>query len=359
MIATTPELLDLLATDPVIAIGVSGGKDSCAVALRLNKWLDRFGHVGPRLLIHSDLGKVEWRDSLPTCERLAHRCQLELAVVRRPAGGMMERWETRWAANVQRYANLECVKLILPWSTPALRFCTSELKTDVIDRYLARRFQGACILSVSGIRAEESPARSKAAILKPQAKLTRTSLGTQGYDWNPLLLWTAKDVFEFLEAERFTPHEAYWRYGSSRVSCAFCIMASPADLFASSNCEDNQDVYRQMVRLEIDSTFSFQSDRWLGDIAPSLLLRDARYNLPITKVKAVKRELAEAAILRHLLYTEGWPTCIPTRQEAELLCRVRTEVSDVVGFEARYLQPGPLIERYEELFEQRRAKECR
>ena len=35
--------------------------------------LDRIGHTGPRLLIHADLGSVEWRDSLPTCERLAAR----------------------------------------------------------------------------------------------------------------------------------------------------------------------------------------------------------------------------------------------------------------------------------------------
>ena len=57
----------------------------------------------------------------------------------RNAGDMMDRWLSRWAANVARYANLECVKLILPWSTAAQRFCTAELKSQVIAREMRRQ----------------------------------------------------------------------------------------------------------------------------------------------------------------------------------------------------------------------------
>lgn len=70
-VAVTPEIETQLAAGAVVAIGVSGGKDSAAVAIRLAEYLDGIGHTGPCLLIHSDLGRVEWRDSLPTCERLA------------------------------------------------------------------------------------------------------------------------------------------------------------------------------------------------------------------------------------------------------------------------------------------------
>lgn len=63
----------LLAQDAPVAIGVSGGKDSCALALATVAYLDAIGHKGPRVLVHSDLGRVEWRASLPTCERLAAR----------------------------------------------------------------------------------------------------------------------------------------------------------------------------------------------------------------------------------------------------------------------------------------------
>jgi hypothetical protein len=36
-------------------------------------YLDQIGHAGARVLINSDLGRVEWRQSLAVCERLAQR----------------------------------------------------------------------------------------------------------------------------------------------------------------------------------------------------------------------------------------------------------------------------------------------
>jgi hypothetical protein len=128
-VALTPEVQAMLDRDAVVAIGVSGGKDSDACAIAVSRHLDRIGHKGPRLLVHSDLGRIEWKDSLPNCERLAERLGWELLVVRRQAGDMLARWEGRWQNNVSRYEDLSCVKLILPWSTPSMRFCTSELKT--------------------------------------------------------------------------------------------------------------------------------------------------------------------------------------------------------------------------------------
>jgi 3'-phosphoadenosine 5'-phosphosulfate sulfotransferase (PAPS reductase)/FAD synthetase len=72
-----------------VFIGVSGGRDSQALAYRVCAHLDDVGHQGQRFLIHSDLGRVEWRDSLPVCERLAQRLGVQLVVVRRQAGDMM------------------------------------------------------------------------------------------------------------------------------------------------------------------------------------------------------------------------------------------------------------------------------
>lgn len=131
-IAITPDVRALLNAHAVVAVGVSGGKDSQACAIAVDHFLNEIGHVGPRILVHSDLGRVEWKDSHPVCEKLAERLNWELLTVRRKAGDMLDRWEGRWRANLSRYQHLESVKLILPWSTPAMRFCTSELKTDVI-----------------------------------------------------------------------------------------------------------------------------------------------------------------------------------------------------------------------------------
>src|SRR5208282_2395740 len=135
-IATAPEIDILLNNNAPVAIGISGGKDSHACTFAVTDYLNSLGHSGPRLLIHSDLGRIEWKDSLPVVERIAKRLNMELVVVRRKAGDMIQRWESRLENNLKRYLNLSCVKLILPFSTPALRFCTSEMKVDQICRYL-------------------------------------------------------------------------------------------------------------------------------------------------------------------------------------------------------------------------------
>jgi 3'-phosphoadenosine 5'-phosphosulfate sulfotransferase (PAPS reductase)/FAD synthetase len=221
--ATTPEVDALIAAGSPVACGISGGKDSCALAFAVKEYLDRAGHTGPRLLVHSDLGRIEWQDSLRTCERLAEATGLELVVVRRRAGDMVDRWLARWANNVERYQALSCVRLILPWSTPAMRFCTSELKVDVICRELVRRFPGATVLNAAGIRRDESDQRSRAPVARPQPKLTSRTHATSGLDWNAICEWTERDVWECLGRHGFEPHEAYTAYHASRVSCCYCL----------------------------------------------------------------------------------------------------------------------------------------
>lgn len=355
-ISTTPEVEALIAADAPVAIGVSGGKDSCAAAFATVDYLEAVGHRGPQVLVHSDLGRVEWKDSLPTCQRLADRLDRELIVLRRSAGDMMDRWQARWASSVERYRSLSCVKLILPWSTPSMRFCTSELKTDVITRDLVRRFPGSTILSVSGIRADESSQRSKAPIFKPQAKLTSAKYATRGLDWHPILGWSRDDVFAYMALKGFDPHEAYPRYGSSRVSCCYCIMSTLADLIAAASCPDNHDIYREMVALEIASTFAFQGDRWLGDVAPDLLGPEMMAGLAAAKQAAARRVEIESRIPPHLLYTAGWPTCMPTEAEARMLAEVRLDVAGAVGLAVDFTTPESILARYHDLMVQAASK---
>lgn len=350
---TTPDIELYLAQHAPVAIGVSGGKDSDAAALATVAYLDRVGHTGPRVLIHADLGRVEWRSSLPQCQRLAEYLGLELIVVRRERGDLMDRWLQRWRDNVARYAALECVKVIMPWSSASMRFCTSELKVAIIWRELARRFAGQTILSVTGIRREESAGRAKAPVSKLKGKLTGAHRGTQGFDWHPIIDWSLSDVLDLHETSGFPLHEAYTRYGNTRVSCAFCILASRPDLLASSTCADNHDIYREMVDLEIASTFSFQDSGWLGDVAPHLLTADQLAGLKAAKRRGHERTLAEALIPAHLLYEKGWPQVMPTRVEARLLAEVRTAVADSLGITVQYTESGAILDRYAELMVQR------
>lgn len=63
-LAITSEVEAALRSGAAVAFSVSGGKDGSAAAAATLHYLDCIGHAGPRLLIHSDLGRVEWAQSL-------------------------------------------------------------------------------------------------------------------------------------------------------------------------------------------------------------------------------------------------------------------------------------------------------
>lgn len=350
-VAITPEVSRLLNRDAVVAIGISGGKDSQACALAVIAYLDKIGHKGKRILVHADLGRVEWKDSLPVCQELAQHLGMELMIVRRNAGDMMDRWLGRWRNNLVRYIDLSCVKVILPWSTPSMRFCTSELKVQVITSNLKKRFPGEDIVNVAGIRRQESTNRQKMPVSAPEAKLTRK--GNVGLTWNAIIEWSIDDVFSYIEQAGLRLHEAYTKYLASRVSCAYCIMSAEADLMAAASCTDNQDLYREMVELEAASTYAFQGSRWLADVAPHLLSVELQQRIVEAKQKAALRQRIEAQIPDHLLYKKGWPTCMPTQEEAELIAQVRVDVARLLDIAVRYTTAEGVMARYAELTAER------
>lgn len=346
----------------VVAIGVSGGKDSFAAAIATYDYLKLTGFRGKIVLIHSDLGMVEWNQSLPKCKELADHLDLELITVQRKAGGMMERWESRWAANVKRFENLECVKLILPWSTPSMRFCTSELKVSPITSELKKRYRGHCIINVVGIRRQESSGRAKAPVSKLNKKLghktvcKETGLATHGYDWNSIIEWQVEDVFKIIDQSGLALHEAYTDFGLGRVSCRFCILASLKDLRAASLTDEARQLYLRMVQLEIKSTFAFQSTRWLGDVNTTLLPDDMKREFREAKARAALREDSESMIPKHLLYVKGWPVGVPSEDDARLLSRFRIRVGAMLGLDMKYTDPGEIRNRYRELIAIKESK---
>lgn len=355
-VETTPLITDLLMRKAPVAVGVSGGKDSNVAAFEVLRYLREVGHQGELLLIHSDLGRIEHTDSLPACQRLSDRLGLELVVVRREKGDMVDRWLQRWSDNVGRYQILKCVKMVLPWSTANMRFCTSELKTAVTCKYLVERFKQQTILNGVGIRRQESDARAKAQVCEAQDKLTHKTNGTTGYNWNPILAWTLEDVLKYHKVQHFDLHEAYTKFLMGRVSCSFCILSSYADMVASATDARNHDVYRELVDLEIISSFSFQSDRWLGDVAPHLLSAEQLQGLTEAKKRNALRIRIEKRIPTHLEYTRGWPTVMPTRGEAVLLSEVRNAIADLYQITISYSDPDSILARYEELMAKKAAK---
>lgn len=350
LLASNPQISRLIAHGVPVAIGVSGGKDSQASALSVCEHLDRTGHTGPRVLVHSDLGSVEWQDSLPVCQRLAEHLGVELVVLRREHGDLLDRWETRWRSSVTRYQELSTVTLVPCWSTPSMRFCTSEMKTHPIEAMLKRRFLGPTIVNVTGVRRAESSRRARLAI---------ADQGRDGriWNWRPILDWNEDEVFACIARHGLEPHPAYREFGMSRVSCRFCIMSSLPDLIAATRQHEAHAIYRDLVSLEIRSSFAFQGRRWLGDIAPHLLGRRDRAQLAAAKARAERRVELERRITPAMLYTRGWPTRLLTDSEADVLASVRRDMTDLFGFRSHCLDRETIHARYAGLLDEKARRE--
>lgn len=324
-----------------IVFNLSGGKDSSAAAFAASLWLDRIGHPrARRVAIHADLGAIEWRSTADMLRSICDRLGVELIVVRRGAGGLIERWKQRFEAGKQRYAALETYTLIGPWSSAKLRFCTSELKTQIIERELRRRFGAGEFVSIVGLRRDESRVRAKTPIVKA---------GATGLVWHPLVEWSADDVFALHRRHKLPLHEAYTHWGASRMGCSFCVLSCERNLSASARAPSNLPAYLRLVELEARSTFSFQPARWLGEVAPTLLPDALREKLRAGMDAAARRRAAEASLPADLRYEKGWPPRIPTVAEATTITRVRSAILAYHSLSSPYETPAAVRDRFAEL----------
>lgn len=236
-----------------------------------------------------------------------------------------------------------------------MRFCSSGEKSRPIARAIRARHPTGTVVSAVGLRWQESAARARQPVAKPDRVLTRAR--GAGLSWHPIIHWQRQEVLDYIRRCGGVLHEAYRIYGSTRVSCAFCVLGSRADLQAAARCENNAPVYRDLVRLEVRSTFSFQAGHWLGDVAPGLLDASLRTDLARAKERAALRQAAEAQIPAHLLYVDGWPTVLPTRQEARLLASVRRAVADAVGIEVAHVDGDAVRARYRQLMAEKARRD--
>ena len=358
-IATDRLIMDAIRQDAWFAFNLSGGKDSTCAAQSASALLDTLGHPrARRIAVHADLGRAEWRSTPALVEAVAQRLDIPLIVLRRSAGDMVARWEQRFASGKRRYEALETYHLIGPWSSSSLRFCTSELKVQVIGPELARRFRGQTIVSIVGLRREESSARRSTPISRIDDRFARSGnpAGTKMISWHPLVDWTAGQVFDAHDRHNLPLHEAYCRYNATRLSCAFCVLASGRDLDAASRAAGNLDLYRHLVSMEAASTFSFQPQRWLSDVAPHLLPPSLRRDIERAKGDAVQRRQIEAAMPPGLRFVKGWPPRTPTYDEASMIAASRTPILKRHDLDNLYSTAAAVQTRFDELLADRRAR---
>lgn len=305
-----PVIERALEAGAALAISVSGGADSQALAIvlaaaqRERKW------PGKIFLIHANLGRAEWPETLPHVERISREMGLSLEVVRRAQGDLVAQWQER-----QRQLAGTGTPF---WSSRGQRYCTSGQKRDQINRTL-RKY--ALVISAEGIRADESTDRAEKQPLMVREKITTERLkhldpekawvewqashqaglwqdsdlpglqedqegGRLALTWYPLFYWTKDNVWqecgtssEELEQcralyqsgqgeearKRWPCHPCYY-YGNSRCSCAFCVLASRPDLEVGA--KHNPDLLRLLAGMEQESNCSFKQGLWLSDLLP-------------------------------------------------------------------------------------------
>ena len=138
-----PVIQQALESGATLAISISGGKDSQALLNALNR--RKYNWPGPSFAIHAHLGRAEWPESLDHCAR--HACVT---------------WLTEWERFTVKpwYGMDQLTGTDRPfWPSAKVRYCTSDLKTRPIDKYL--RKTPDLVISAEGIRAKESPRRAK------------------------------------------------------------------------------------------------------------------------------------------------------------------------------------------------------
>jgi len=259
-----------LQAGAALAVSISGGKDSQAMATTLAKLHAARGWSGPIFAIHADLGRIEWRQTPGQVKRIADQAGLDLVTVRRTDGrDMVDHWIAR-GERMQAQG-----KQARPWSDSGNRFCTSDMKRDPIDNYL-RRF-GNVVCAV-GLRADESPARAKK---KAWEKRRIDNTVRAATTWHPILDWgigrvlnaCGTDVYDLkrrqdlyaagaVEAalDGWPLHVAYV-FGNDRLSCQFCVLASCNDL--QNGADHNPELLAELIGIEDRFGFTFQSGRSL------------------------------------------------------------------------------------------------
>lgn len=324
-IAITPEVEDLARKGAWFVYSVSGGKDSGASMHAVDAWLDVMGHPrGRRLALHADLGRAEWTDTLDTVRRICARIGVDLEVVSQK-NDLAWRFEDRWRRSLLRYQAMETINVVPPWSSSSLLYCRSEQKLVPLSSRKAKIRTDLPVVGIVGIRREESSRRAHAPISQVDGEMRRRN-GRDGILWHPIADWKMQDVFDYHQKNEIPLHRAY-ALGSSRLSCALCVLASKNDLMVSITKGKNHDILREYTSLEIRSGFSFQSNAWLCDLAPEGMIDHKR--LSEAKSIAEERNAAQALIPRDILRTKSIGNI--EEDDAELLAGVRRRILDLYG----------------------------
>ena len=262
MPAMAHDIPDLSSYDWIL-VNSSAGKDSQAMLDYLVSLVDEQGVSRSRMVVvHCDLGRVEWEGTAELAAEQAAHYGLRFEIVERELGDLLTQVEQRHEANLAKGRD------IAPWPSSTTRWCTSDQKTAQVLKLITRLTaelshlgRQVRILNCLGIRAEESAARAKKADWEKDPKACNTKRDVDR--WLPIFAWSEEQVWDRIWASGVRWHDAYDK-GMSRLSCAFCVLASRADLIIAA--QHNQGLAQEYLAVEVKVGKRFTNDLSMADI---------------------------------------------------------------------------------------------
>jgi 3'-phosphoadenosine 5'-phosphosulfate sulfotransferase (PAPS reductase)/FAD synthetase len=250
MTTTSQQIRDLVDAGALFVANDSGGKDSQAMLIRLLEIVPR----AQLLVVHADLGVVEWAGTLEHARDRAAAAGVPFLVAKAldRAGAeksFVDMVERRFATRPD----------VPSFPSAKYRQCTSDLKRGPIEREVkayAKARGLKLIVNCEGIRAAESAKRAKAQAFKVNAENSKA--GRTWYDWLPIFDLSTDQVFATIAAAGQSPHWAY-AAGNERLSCVFCIMGSPRDI--ANGARHNPDLLARFVELEQRTGYTMHESR--------------------------------------------------------------------------------------------------
>ena len=316
-----------------ILINSSAGKDSQAMLSRIVELADAKGYPRQKLVVvHADLGRVEWDDTKELAKKQAdhyglsfevvHReedllSQVEtrfetltknaeaLAVVSKGAGLKEPTWSellnigedriralassldettvsklwriVRSKGNSKKSANKIAELSTIPWPSSQARYCTSDHKTSQVSKLVTKmherfgRDKPFRVLNCLGIRAQESSERAKKSGF--HSKKDYETKGSKNKGQRTCDEWFP--IFGWSEERVWdtikdsgVEHHKAYDLGMSRLSCAFCVFAPQHALVTAA--KHNPKLFQQYLEVERKVGADFQHGKPLSDIAKVL-----------------------------------------------------------------------------------------
>jgi 3'-phosphoadenosine 5'-phosphosulfate sulfotransferase (PAPS reductase)/FAD synthetase len=190
------EIQNEIEAGALFVVNHSGGKDSQAMLIHLRQ---AGVPESQMLIVHADLGEVEWEGNIDHIRRYAGNIPVITAVPKTSFFNMVERRQM--------------------FPSPSQRQCTSDLKRGPIEREIRRYLsenpdQPKRVVNCMGMRAQESPGRKKMTTFQRVKRnciepTKRNSWqGREWFNWLPIHALTEDQVFAAIKIAGQEPHRS-------------------------------------------------------------------------------------------------------------------------------------------------------